>query len=264
MIEAFYALKKKPFQKDIPAKDIFLSEQAHELRRRLDYIKENRGIMLITGMPGTGKTLHIRAFTQALNPNLYKCLYTPLSTVNILDFYRQLSVNLGGEGYWRKSQLFSSIQNSIQHYVRNHKKIPVILFDEAHLLKNENFYELQIITNFNMDSTDPALVILIGQPHLRERLLRPIHQAFNQRVSLKFHLPPLTDNETGAYLQHHLNLAGLDQPLFNPNAVKAIHQNSGGIPRVINALAINSMTIGALEKKDTLTEEEVYRASREL
>ena len=264
MIERFYPLKRKPFQKDINTKDIFLSKAAHELRRRLEYIKENRGIMLITGMPGTGKTLHSRAFVQALNPNLYKCLYTPLSTVNILDFYRQLSVCLGGEGCWRKSQLFLSIQNSIQHTVRNHKKVPIILLDEAHLLKNENFYELQIITNFNMDSLDPALFILIGQPHLRERLLRTIHQAFNQRITLKFHLNPLTEEETASYIRHHLLLAGLNEPLFSENAVKAIYQNSGGIPRVINALALKTMTIGALEKKETLTEEEIYRASQEL
>jgi len=67
--------------------------------------------------------------------------------------------------------------------VANNKKIPVIIFDEAHLLKHENFYELQIISNFSMDSTDPALFILSGQPHLRDKLLNLMHQAFNQRIT---------------------------------------------------------------------------------
>jgi general secretion pathway protein A len=264
MIEAYYNLKLLPFQKDINPKDIFVSDSSRELSRRLEHIKQTRGFMLITGVPGAGKTLHVRAFSDNLNPNLYKVVYIPLCTVNIIEFYRQLSVLLGGESLWRKSQLFASIQHSIKDYVQNHKKIPVIIFDEAHLLLNENFYELQIIANFVMDSSDPALFILIGQQHLKERLMRSIHQPFNQRISLKYHLPPLAQEETAAYIRHHLTLAGIKEPLFNQNALVAIHQNSTGIPRVINSLCIKAMTVGALEKKNLLTEEEVYRATQEL
>lgn len=264
MIEVFYKLKRLPFHKDINPKDMFVCSASEELSRRLEHMKQKRGIMLITGNPGTGKTLHLRAFVEKLNPNLFKPVYTPLATVNILDFYRQLSVLLGGEALYRKSQLFNSIQNSIRTYVTDNKKIPVIIFDEAHLLKIENFYELQILTNFNMDSTDPALFILTGQAHLRERLLIPVLQPFNQRISLKYHLPALTKEETADYVQHHLALVGLKTPLFNPNALIALHQNSGGIPRVINALCIKTMTIGAIEKKDSLTEDEVFRATHEI
>jgi type II secretory pathway predicted ATPase ExeA len=115
-----------------------------------------------------------------------------------------------------------------------------------------------------MDSSDPAIFILMRQPHLSERLLIPVLQPFNQRISLKYHLPPLSKDDTDAYIQHHLSLAGLKEPLFNQNAINAIYQNSGDIPRIINALAIKSMTIGAIEKKDVLTEEDVFRATNEL
>jgi type II secretory pathway predicted ATPase ExeA len=141
--------------------------------------------------------------------------------------------------------------------------VPVIIFDEVHLFVSENFYELQIITNFNFDSVDPAIFILAGQPHLRERLLRPAHQSFNQRITLKFNLCPLTKEETNTYIEHHMKLAGTDS-VFNQNAVSAIYQVSAGVPRTINSLAIKSLTIGALEKKDCISEEEVYRASKEL
>ena len=110
----------------------------------------------------------------------------------------------------------------------------------------------------------PCLVIISGQPHLTERLLRPIHQSFNQRISLKFNLPPLSKDQAPSYIDHHLRLAGRKEPVFDENAINAIHQNASGIPRVINTLALKSMTIGAIEKKEILTEEEVYRASKEL
>lgn len=264
MIETFYKLKKLPFQKDINPKDMFVCGPSEELSRRLEHMKLKRGIMLVTGTPGTGKTLHIRAFVERLNPNLFKPIYTPLCTVNVVDFYRQLSVLLGGESFYRKSQLFETIQNSIKNYVLNNKKVPVIIFDEAHLLKIENFYELQIITNFNMDSSDPALVVLIGQPHLREKLLIPVLQPFNQRISLKYHMPALSKEETDSYIQHHLSMAGAKEPIFNQNALNAVYQNSGGIARMINALCLKTMTLGAIEKKDTLSEDEVFRATQEM
>lgn len=264
MIEAYFNLKKTPFPKDIDPKDIFASDCTREIRQRFEHMKQHRGIMLLTGLPGAGKTLHLRAFVDSLNKNLYKYFYIPLSTVNILDFYRQLSASLGVEPPYRKAQLFACIQSAIQDYVENMKKIPVIIFDEAHLFMNESFYELQIITNFNLDSIDPAIFILAGQPHLRDRLLGPIHQSFNQRIFLKFHLTPLFRDETVDYVNHHLQLAGATSPIFSQNALSAIYQVSAGVCRIINKLAVKTMTIGALEKKDTLTEEEVYRASKEL
>jgi len=115
-----------------------------------------------------------------------------------------------------------------------------------------------------MDSSDPALFILIGQQHLKERLMRPMHQPFNQRITLKYHLMPFAPEETSAYIRHHLALVGRKDPLFNQNALAAIHQNSAGIPRVINSLCLKAMTIGAIEKKNAVTEDEGYRATQEL
>jgi general secretion pathway protein A len=264
MVEAYFNLKKTPFSKGIDPRDIFPSEGTKELLQRFEYMKQYRGIMLLTGEPGTGKTLHLRAFINSLNENLYKYFYLPLSTVNTLDFYRQLSSHLGVEPPYRKTQLFTTIQSAIVNYVENMKKVPVFLFDEAHLFKNENFYELQIITNFNLDSIDPAIFILAGQSHLRDRLFRPIHQSFNQRIFLKFHTTPLSKDETIHYVEHHLQLAGATSPIFNQNALCAIYQVSAGVCRVINKLTKKALALGALEKKDTLNEEHIHRAAKEM
>lgn len=264
MIEAFYNFKTLPFQKNINSGDIFSSTASKELFQRLDYMKQNRGLMMVTGMPGTGKTVHLRAFVEKLNPNLYKSFYLPLATVNTMDFYRQLAISLAGQAPWRKTELFGVIQNAIKDYVANNRKLPIIIFDEAHLLKHDNFYELQIISNFDMDSQDPVLFIMAGQPHLREKILNPIHQSFNQRITLKFHLDSLSKEDTCGYINHQLSMAGKKEPLFDQSAIEAIYKNSTGTPRIINALALKCLTLGALERKNILTQEEVYRASKEL
>lgn len=264
MINSFYNLKKFPFQKDIKPKDVFRSPAIHELYSRLDFIKQNRGFMLITGNPGTGKSLHIRCFLESLNPNLFKPIYIPLSTITPMDFHRQLCFALSGFSFWKKSLLFEAIQNSIKDLVLNYKKIPIIIFDEAHFLKNENFFELQIISNFNIDSSDPAIFILIAQPHLSPRLQCPVLSSFYQRIFLKFRIPPFSNDETASYISHHLSLAGATVPIFSQNALSAIHQFSGGIPRIINDLALKTLSIGALEQKTALSEEDVLSASHEL
>jgi general secretion pathway protein A len=264
MLKAFYNFKVLPFGKNISSEDIFPSTASKELFLRLEYMKQNRGLMMVTGMPGTGKTVHLRAFVEKLNPNLYKSFYLPLATVNTMDFYRQLAISLAGQAPWRKAELFGVIQHAIKDYVSNNKKLPIIIFDEAHLLKHDNFYELQIISNFDMDSQDPVLFIMAGQPHLREKILNPIHQSFNQRITLKFHLDSLSKEDTCNYINHHLAIVGKKEPLFDQSAIDAIYKNSSGTPRIINALAIKCLTLGALERKNILTQEEVYRASKEL
>lgn len=182
MIEVFFSLTGVPFNKSIKPEELFLSEPTKELLSRLEYMKQQRGIMLITGEPGTGKTTILRAFIDKLSQLSYQIFYVPLSTVNVLDFYRQINYYLGGEPLHLKSRLFTSIQKAIKDFVTHTKKIPIIIFDEAHLLKNENFFELQIISNFNMDSSDPALFILLAQSHLRDRLQRSFLSSFNQRI----------------------------------------------------------------------------------
>ncbi len=264
MLEAFWGLSGKPFDKSIKPDQLFMSTAVKELISRLDYMKQQRGIMLISGQPGTGKTTVLRAFVNDLSQLSYKSFYVPLSTVNVLDFYRQLNQKLGGEPYHYKTQLFESIQKNIRDLVTNIKKIPVIIFDEAHLLNNENFTELQILTNFNMDSTDPAVIIFAGQSHLADRLMRPILKSCYQRITLKYQLLPLQKDEVQPFIEHHLKLKGCNQSPFSPNAIEAIFKNTAGVPRLIATLAIHTMTLGMMQKTDNLTEEHVFQANHEL
>ena len=156
MYKQFYGLTGNPFYKGIQTENIFMHSDINELVNRFDYIKKHRGIMLLTGDEGTGKTTAIRYFLSTLSNDLFVPIYLPLATVGNIEFYKQLNDKLKGDLVTRKHELFKSIQNQIIDYSVNRIRVSAIIIDEAHFLKNENFHELQIITNFNIDSHDPA------------------------------------------------------------------------------------------------------------
>ncbi len=264
MIEAYWNLKGKPFDKAVKPEQLFMSKNHTELMSRLEYIKNNRGLMLITGQPGTGKTTALRAFVSQLSQLSFNAFYFPLATVNVSDFYKQINDRLGGEEANKKSKLFESIQIRIKEMVTDFKKIPVFIFDEAHLLKNDNFTELQLLLNFNMDSTDPAIVIIAGQPYLADRLARPILRSFYQRITLKYQLLPLQKKEIKPYIEHHLKIKGCDKSPFSDNAIEAIYKNTAGAPRAIAAMAVSCLTLAMLQNCKSITEEQVFAAATEI
>jgi len=264
MLEAYYSLTGRPFHKSLKPGELFISQSMNELLGRLEYLKTNRGIMLLTGHPGVGKTTALRLFTHKLPEIAYKTFYIPLASVNVLDFYRQLNISLGGDVLHFKSRLFNAIQSAIRDLAINSKITPVFIFDEAHLLKNENFIELQILANFQMDSIDPAILIIAGQPHLHDRLIRPVLKSFYQRILVKYHLAPLGADEIEPFISHLLAAKGCAHSPFSTAAMEAIFKNSAGVPRVIASLALKTMTCGMLGKASLLTEEHVFAAAQEL
>jgi len=151
-IEVYYRLTGIPFDKSIKSDQIFLS--CPRLRSSLAAWNIWSSIVASCLLPvslAPVRPLSCGPLSIKLSQLSYQSFYVPLSTVNILDFYRQLNYHLGGQPLYFKSTLFRSIQKAIKDFVTHTKKIPLIIFDEAHLFKNENFFELQIMTNFNMD-----------------------------------------------------------------------------------------------------------------
>lgn len=264
MIRPFYNLKMLPFQKDINIAKLYKSSSFNEGIARIEHIKENRGFMLLTGDPGAGKSTLLRYFAHSLNSSAYEYFYIPLATVSILDFYRQLCYYLTGERLSKKAQLFSSIQNGIKNRVKNNKKIPVIIFDEVHLLKNENFNELQIIFNFDFDSVNPAVIVLSGQSHLRDRISREILTSFRQRISIRHHMLTLNKEELTLFINNSMENAGSVNSVFGNSAIESIYNTTRGNIRETCNLALRALYIGAKNQCQQVTEEEIFKASKEV
>lgn len=262
MIQAYFGLKRTPFVKELKTDQMFQSYDLKEAGTRLQLLKQNRGIFCLTGEPGAGKTSALRRFVGELNPQTHVHCYTPHSTVNKGDLYRQLNTLLKLPPRGRKSDLFEQIQRGIQDLYEGQGKTPVIILDEAHLMDHDTLQELVLITNFQMDSKIPFLLVLIGQPDLRERLKRRMHEPLNQRISLRYHMAGITnDEEARDYVLHHLKIAGRNDPLFEEPAYGMIRQLGQGLPRKMGNLATAAMTLAMVKRSQIVTADFVVQSS---
>jgi len=262
MYRTFYSLSGIPFTKDIGTKDIYPSNCATEVAARLSYLQRTRGIGLVTGDPGAGKTLAVRAFCDSLNPGLYKPMYLPLSTLSVNDFYAAICYALGEVPKFRKIDNFKMIQSTVLSLYKNRGITPVIVMDEMQLARDAFYQDLSILFNFGMDSETPYILLLVGLPLLSSRLNAAQHRAFNQRILMRYSFDPLTESELSEYIDHQMKYAGAKHAIFSESAVKAIHALTRGWPRSVNSLCNSALLAGYGLKKD-LIDEEVIRLAAE-
>jgi len=263
MFKAFYGLTFNPFDKNIDTKHSFQSSDFKESMGRLEYLKDIKGFGLFTGSSGTGKTYLLRYFTESLNPNLFKVIYLPITTLTVMDFYRALALGLGIIPAFKKIDLFKQIQETIITY--SSKNItPTIILDEAQYLKNSILDDLKILFNFNMDSKNHSILILTGQPMLNSILQRQAHEALRQRIVMNYMLSGLKREEIEGYVLAKLKSAGCSSTIFTEDALELISSISGGSSRVINQIVTNSLMIGFQKRLMSINSEIVYSAQCEV
>jgi general secretion pathway protein A len=262
MIETFFNLRSMPFAKDIKPADLLDTSPRQELVARLNHLRKHHGLFLLTGAPGTGKTTAIRGWVDTLPDSSYKVVYMPLTTISPCDLYLSLNDELGGQPAYRKSKLFSNLQSAILDSATTGRRLPVLIFDDAHYLPTKTLIELPMLLNFQMDSFDPALVVLSGHEQLAARLRSPLLRHLDQRITLRHEMPALDEAATRAYIDHRLRLAGAPPDILEPSAVIAIHKVAKGTHRLIDRIATDALTLAALEQRRRVTDEDVYNASK--
>lgn len=239
-----YGMDFNPFIKN--AYDIIMeTEDYRELKIRLDYLLKNKGFGIITGGPGRGKTTAVRKYIKNLNPSLYKITYTSLSTLTVSEFYRHLANELGLDVMSKKNDNFQNIQSEINRQSVEKRITPVIIIDEANYINNAILNDLKMLFNFEMDSRDRAVVLLIGLPQLNNTLRLSSNEPLRQRITMNYNIESLTKDETFEYVKTKLSGAKCNMDVFNQNALEAIANASNGIPRMINKICNSALMIGA-------------------
>ena len=263
MMEAFFGFKKTPFSDSPDAKQLFASQAWNQVKARLQFLVEYHGTGLLTGEVGSGKSTAARTFTAALNPNLYKILYLHWSSGSALDLLRQLALELNLSPAHYRGDLVRQISDAIVSLNQNKKQHPILICDEAQLLRHPALEQLPLLLNFDMDSSHYLTLLLVGQPLLRRTLSLQMHEPLRQRIAVQYHLEGLSREELDAYLVHQLKAAGVTQPLFDDPARQALYQATKGILRKVNKLALTALRLAASHKTSAVNESILLDATSE-
>src|SRR5260370_1206011 len=229
MYTKHFGLSGEPVGSEIATEQMYASAAMRELGTRLGRLIEMSGIGLITGDSGSGKSSACRARVARLHTGLYKVFYVPLSTGNPMDMYKSIAWEMGLPVERSRAALYRQIKNEVTRLATETRIRPVLILDEAQWLRSDVLEEMRLLTNYAMDSESRLCLLFCGQTELRRRVAMAVHEALSQRIVVRYQLPPLSREETAHYLSHLLRRAGTELPLFEPAAVEAIFQATGGL-----------------------------------
>src|SRR5207253_4214814 len=233
MWETFFGFTKTPFSDCPDTKQLFASQAWNQVKARLQFLVEHHAAGLLTGEVGAGKSTAARTFTATLNPNLYKIVYLHWSSGSCVDLLDRKSTRLNLQPAHYRGDLVRQIADAIVSLNQSKKQHPILICDEAQLLRHPALEQLPLLLNFDMDSSHYLPLLLVGQPLLRRTLSLQMHEPLRQRIAVQYHLEGLTRDELDAYLAHQLKAAGISQPLFDDTARQALYQATKGILRKV-------------------------------
>lgn len=264
-----FGFQREPFPQDVPVNELYPIPGLKALTERFHYALSLGAISVITGEVGSGKSTSLRHLTSTLHPAEFRLIAVIASTGTLLDLLRQICLEVGSPPRASLAVLSSTVRNLLLD-IKRKKQIPLLVVDEAHLLRFEVFAQLHTLTQFAFDSQTLMPIVLAGQSSLLDRLLFHTSRPLASRVVGRSHLDALSLDDMRGYLAHHLQLAagGAAQPsppdLLSDPALLAIHQGSGGLLRRANHLARGALIAAAREGCSQVAAEHVRLAATEI
>jgi general secretion pathway protein A len=247
MYERFFGLRERPFDLVPNPRFLYLTSRQREALSNLRYgLTTPRGLTLLVGEAGTGKTTIVQAMLSEVDCESVECVLLSNPTLTRPEFYEFLAAGFGlpAEVVRSKTRFLFELR---RHLVaqREAKRFSALLLDEAQSLPYELLEEVRLLSNIETPTEKLLNVVLAGQPELADRLNEPGLRQLKQRISLRCELAPFDFNETAAYIAGRLRIAGGDPvEIFSREAVLAIHEASAGVPRTINVICDNALIGG--------------------
>ncbi|MGE0702780.1 MAG: ExeA family protein [Vicinamibacterales bacterium] len=247
MYEQYYGLSLPPFELTTSPKALFLSGGQREALSNLEYgLSTSKAITLVVGEAGTGKTTLVRAAMASEHCQHVQCLYLHNPALTRAEFLEALArqFQLSRAAAQSKTTLLCELEETLTARCARNEAVALVI-DEAQSLTHEVLEEIRLLANLECGDRKLVPLVLAGQPELAQRLNDPSLRQLKQRVALRCLLEPLTLSETGAYIAHRIRSAGGEAArLFTREAVVLIHQQAGGLPRLVNVICDNALLSG--------------------
>ena len=269
MYKNYYHLQDNPFNVTSDPEFFYSSSRHSEAFSHLIYgIEQRKGILVVTGEIGTGKTTLCRTLLTRLDSTIKSALILnpSFSEMQLLE----LIINdFGIGGYAKKNKL--TLTNALNTFLIEQSSMDnnvVLIIDEAQNLKVPQLEQIRLLSNLETEKTKLLQIILVGQPELLDKLKLSSLRQLNQRISVRYHILPLDKQELSEYIVHRLSIATQpDHELsvhFTPKALDAIFLFSKGTPRLINIICDRALLASYVQEKNTIDEQIVFKCAREV
>ncbi len=265
MYEAYYGLTEKPFNLTPDPRFLYLSPKHKEAFAHLMYgIRNRSGFVMVSGEIGTGKTTICRSLLKQLDPNTEVAfIFNPyLSPEELL---KKINRDFGIES---SADSVRGLIDELNEYLLRESaegKNCVLIIDEAQNLETEILEQIRLLSNLETETQKLLQIILIGQPELAQKLELHEMRQLNQRITARYHLEALNEEESLHYIAFRLRVAGGgDKIRFDRKAVKLVYKISQGTPRVINALCDRALLIGYTKELTEITANVIHQAAEEI
>jgi len=261
----YYGLTEPPFDITPNPRFLFYGAKHREAFNHLLYgIRERKGFVQMTGEVGAGKTTLCRAMLEQLDDHFATALIlNPIMSADELVKAVAVEFGLQVKGLDRLDTLAVINQFLLKQLER--RKDTVLIIDEAQDLTDELLEQVRLLSNLETDNRKLLQIVLLGQPELRDRLNNPRLRQLRQRITVRYHLFPLTREEVIRYVHHRLHVSGGNgTPYFTRPALWRVHHYSKGIPRLVNAVCDKALLAGFVQHSERINFQMVGQAIHEL
>ena len=261
MYLTFYGLAEKPFNATPDPRFLYMTPGHREALAQLQYgVQERKGFIVLIGQVGTGKTTLLHALWQRLESQsaMSFVVNSTLPFDGLLEYIlADFGITKAGES---RAQRLIALNNFLIERQRDGQN-SVLIVDEAQNLDVSTLEQIRLLSNFETPTSKLLQILLVGQPELKTKLNLPELRQLKQRVGLRCQIPPLTAEETRAYIRTRLRIAGTrDLALFDDSAVDRISAYAGGIPRLINTVCDHCLLFGYADQKRRIDQSIVSQA----
>ncbi len=267
MYTSFFGLNEKPFSITPDPRYLFMSERHGEALAHLVYgVTESGGFMQLTGEVGTGKTTLVRTLLQNRLPENADVAVILNPQLSALEFLETICEELGISGVGEKGSSKALIDALNKYLLTAHAdgRRTIILVDEAQNLARDVLEQVRLLTNLETSKQKLLQIILIGQPELRELLARTDLRQLAQRITGRYHLKPLSRDESAEYIEHRLRVAGALGEIFDGAAKREVFNLSQGVPRLINVICDRALLGAYSHESRRVSRTLVRRAAAEV